>query len=53
MDDESLVGTKEDKKTLSEHFEEHEFKIYKRFHRIVMKDLGLPTLKKRAFQMPG
>jgi len=36
----------------------HNFKYfeqitYKNFHRIVMDDQGLPTLKKREFEMPG
>ena len=30
-----------------------EYDVYKGFHRIVMEDEGIPTLKKRAFEMPG
>ena len=30
-----------------------EYDVYKGFHRIVMEDEGVPTLKKRAFEMPG
>ena len=30
-----------------------EYDIYKSFHRVVMDDEGVPTLKKRAYEMPG
>ena len=31
----------------------YETKIFKRFHRGVINDQGIPNLKKRAFEIPG
>ena len=34
-------------------FKKFEYKAYKRLHRDVLGDQGFPTLKKRAYMMPG
>ena len=36
-----------------EKFKEIEYEIYKDFHRLVLKDDGIPELKKTTFRMPG
>ena len=34
-------------------YKQFEYKTYKAMHRDVINDCGIPTLKKRAYQMPG
>ena len=34
-------------------FKMHEQKVYKRLHKWVVNDKGIPTLKKRGFVIPG
>ena len=40
-------------KMQQEQFKACEYKIFKKFHREVLMDDGIPTLKKREFQMPN
>ena len=34
-------------------YKSFEYRAYKRLHRVVFSDEGIPTLKKRAYRMPG
>jgi hypothetical protein len=34
-------------------FKAFEYTAYKRIHKHVLQDEGIPTLKKRGYQMPG
>jgi hypothetical protein len=34
-------------------FKQFEYKAYKKIHKVVLADEGIPNLKKRAYQMPG
>lgn len=34
-------------------YKSFEYKAYKRLHRVVISDEGIPTLKKRAYKIPG
>lgn len=36
-----------------EAYKQFEYKAYKKIHKIVLADEGIPNLKKRAYQMPG
>ena len=49
-----MQGSKQKKYLkLKEIFTQHEFQVYKGLHKVVMKDHGIPLLKKRGFVMPG
>lgn len=41
------------KKECIEKYRNFEYRTYKKLHKVVINDVGIPGLKKRAFEMPG
>lgn len=40
-------------KRIADKYQKFDYNVFKQLHREVIHDQGLPTLKKRAFEMPG
>lgn len=53
MISESLTSALKENERAIRLYKKYEYETFKGFHRLVMEDHGVPTLKKRAFEMPG
>jgi hypothetical protein len=53
MVSESLLSFLERETDAHKRFKQFEYQAYKRIHKFVISDEGIPNLKKRGYQMPG
>jgi|TARA_B110000285_G_C14942942_1_gene522941 hypothetical protein len=53
MVSESIFSTMDCHSKDHANYKQFEYKAYKKIHKVVLADEGIPNLKKRAYQMPG